>query len=47
MSVGLDGFGYYLVGGTGNAHHAYHPKVTKVEYAVLTRLIGHQKVRNV
>jgi hypothetical protein len=40
MSIGFDGFGYYLVGGTGNAHHAYHPKVMKVEYAVPTRLIG-------
>ena len=40
MSVGLDSFGYYLVGGTGNSHHAYHPKVLKVEYAVPTRLIG-------
>jgi hypothetical protein len=40
MSIGFDGFGYYLVGGTGNSHHAYHPKVMKVEYAVPARLIG-------
>jgi hypothetical protein len=41
MSIGLDGFGYYHVGGTGNAHHAYHQKkVMKVEYAVPIRLIG-------
>jgi hypothetical protein len=40
MCIGLDGFGYYLVGGTGNAHHAYQQKVMKVEYAVPTHLIG-------
>jgi hypothetical protein len=40
ISIGLDGVGYYLVGGTGNSHHAYHPKLMKVEYAVPTRLIG-------
>jgi hypothetical protein len=40
MNIGLDSFGYYLAGGTGNSHHAYHPKVLKVEYAVPTRLIG-------
>jgi hypothetical protein len=26
MSIGLDGFGYYLVGGTGNAHHAHQQR---------------------
>jgi hypothetical protein len=32
MSIGFDGIGYYLVGGTGNSHLAYHPKVMKVEF---------------
>ncbi len=36
----MDGFGYYLVGGTENAHHVYHPKVMIVEYAVPTTLFG-------
>jgi hypothetical protein len=40
MSIGLDGVGYYLVGGTGNSHHAYHPKLMKVENTVPAQLIG-------
>ncbi len=40
MSIGLDGVGYYLVGGTRNSHHAYHPKLMKVECTVPTQLIG-------
>ena len=37
--VKVDQFGFYLVGGRGNATHCYHPKLTRGECAVPTRLI--------
>jgi hypothetical protein len=40
MSIGLYGFGCYLVGATGNSHPVYHPKATKVEFAVPPLPIG-------
>ena len=36
----VDTFGFYLVGGKGSATHCHHPKVTKSEYALPTRLIN-------
>lgn len=40
FSIRVDSIGFYLVGGTGCAYHADHPKLTNIEYAVPTRLIG-------
>jgi len=37
--VKVDQFGFYLLGGRGNAKHCYHPKLTRGECAVPTRLI--------
>jgi hypothetical protein len=40
FNIRADKIGFYLVGGTGCAHHAHHPKLSNNEYAVPTRLIG-------
>lgn len=37
--IKVDSFGFYLLGGRGNATHCYHPKLTRGECAVPTRLI--------
>jgi hypothetical protein len=39
FNVRVDDIGFYLVGGSGCVHHAHHPKVTSLEFAVPTRLI--------
>jgi hypothetical protein len=42
FNIRVDDIGYYLVGGSGCAHHAHHQKVSKVsnlEFAIPTRLI--------
>jgi hypothetical protein len=37
--VKVDQFGFYLLGGRGNAMHCYHPKLNRGECAVPTHLI--------
>jgi hypothetical protein len=39
FNIRVDDIGYYLVGGSGCAHHAHHPKVSNLEFAIPTRLI--------
>jgi MULE transposase domain len=40
FTVRVDENGFYLVGGTGCAHHSHHPKVNDSDHAVPTRFIN-------
>lgn len=39
FTIGVDDIGFYLVGGNGCSQHRHHPKISKDEYAIPTRLI--------